>query len=88
MMSAPHPLYLQKAARAEHLTSLLSGHSFHVLPKLFPVTFHREFRQKAPSGHHDAFGHVRFAPESGHGTDMPDVANSGHWCSAAKLPVP
>jgi hypothetical protein len=32
----------------ERLISLLSGHSFPVLPKEFPVNFHGEFRQNAP----------------------------------------
>ena len=30
-----------------HLISLLSGYSFPVLPKLFPVNFHRESHQNA-----------------------------------------
>jgi hypothetical protein len=31
-----------------HLISLLSGRGFPVLPKLFPASFHREFRKKSP----------------------------------------
>jgi hypothetical protein len=31
-----------------HLISLLSGRGFPVLPKLFPASFHMEFRKRAP----------------------------------------
>ena len=36
------------SAFTERLTSLLSGESFPVKPKFFPVNFHRKFRQKSP----------------------------------------
>ena len=39
---------LRGGESGNRITSLLSGHGFPALPKLFPVSFHREFREETP----------------------------------------
>jgi hypothetical protein len=44
--SARCPLLPQQRPLAAYLISLLSEHGFPVMPKSFPVNFHREYRKK------------------------------------------
>ena len=44
--SARCPLLPQQRRLAAYLISLLSEHGFPVMPKSFPVNFHREYRKK------------------------------------------